>query len=278
MPFASITPEGSKAYVAAVAACLQKINTILDGRILQRQLGTLGKAKTIEDTEAGNGCRAYTDDTCPPLTYAIYNDEENQFARELGYAISRAARSGRPLEHFARQLSIGMTPVTYKAKKNVTRKVVIPDGMYKATADKVKEETARVIELLKELAAGTVELSEMPWRWRSQIPRLFREFLVPAVGGESRIYFNPVRPLYCRNDPAMHLRPPEIGLCHELIHALHDSQGRSMALVLTEGIDQNLEELITTGIPPYHFEEISDNKMRTQWPDKRLEIRFRYGS
>jgi hypothetical protein len=30
--------------------------------------------------------------------------------------------------------------------------------------------------------------------------------------------------------------------------------------------NENIEELITTGMPPYDFEELSDNKMRTQWP------------
>jgi len=71
----------------------------------------------------------------------------------------------------------------------------------------------------------------------------------------------------------MHQRPAAIGLAHELIHALHNSRGVNMKLVAKNG--ENIEEIITTGMPPYNFEELSDNKMRTQWP-KGLELRENY--
>jgi hypothetical protein len=41
------------------------------------------------------------------------------------------------------------------------------------------------------------------------------------------------------------------------------------------GVTGHLEELITAGMPPYNFEELSDNKMRTQWPS-RLHLREDY--
>ena len=60
---------------------------------------------------------------------------------------------------------------------------------------------------------------------------------------------------------------------HELIHAPHNSNGVNMAPVKKN--NENIEELITTGIPPYNFEELSDNKMRTQWPAE-LHLRHNY--
>ena len=45
--------------------------------------------------------------------------------------------------------------------------------------------------------------------------------------------------------------------------------------MLVQKNNENIEELITTGVPPYNFEDLSDNKMRTQWP-KNLELRKNY--
>ena len=59
----------------------------------------------------------------------------------------------------------------------------------------------------------------------------------------------------------------------EVIHALHNSSGINMALAKKN--NENIEELITTGMPPYNFEELSDNKMRTQWPS-HLHLRQDY--
>ena len=36
-----------------------------------------------------------------------------------------------------------------------------------------------------------------------------------------------------------------------------------------------LEEIITTGFPPYNYEQFSDNKLRTQW-FSHLELRLKY--
>jgi len=58
-----------------------------------------------------------------------------------------------------------------------------------------------------------------------------------------------------------------------LIHALHNSSGVNLALVKKDS--ENIEELITTGMPPYNFEELSDNKMRSQWP-QHLNLRMNY--
>ena len=76
--------------------------------------------------------------------------------------------------------------------------------------------------------------------------------------------FNPTATFHCKGDPAMHKRPPAIGLAHELIHALHAATGVDMWWVVKN--NHRLEEVITTGMAPYQYEEISDNKMRAQWP------------
>ena len=99
--------------------------------------------------------------------------------------------------------------------------------------------------------------------------------MAPGRGTGSKVSFNTEKTFHCVNDPAMHKRPPAIGLAHELIHALHHSLGTSLVVVIN--VNENLEEVVTTGMAPYQYEPISDNKLRTQWPS-RLEIRENYGS
>lgn len=96
---------------------------------------------------------------------------------------------------------------------------------------------------------------------------------MPGWGLSPKVKFNPLGQWHCVHDPAMHQRPAAIGLAHELIHALHCMKGIDMGDVISG--HEMLEEIITTGFPPYNFEEFSDNKFRTQWPSK-LELREKY--
>ena len=73
----------------------------------------------------------------------------------------------------------------------------------------------------------------------------------------------------------MHKRPPAIGLAHELIHALHAAQGVDLWWVVKN--NHHLEEVITTGMAPYQYEALSDNKMRTQWPTD-IAVRKNYNT
>jgi hypothetical protein len=134
-------------------------------------------------------------------------------------------------------------------------------------------QTTAAMSILQNLMAGTRPLTDLPKEWEHELPRLLRNYLTPGSGAASKVAFNHTRTFHCVNDPAMHRRPPAIGLAHELIHALHNSSGVNMKLVGKDG--ENIEEIITTGMPPYNFEELSDNKMRTQWPS-HLALRTNY--
>ena len=76
----------------------------------------------------------------------------------------------------------------------------------------------------------------------------------------------------CAIDPAMKNRHPALGLVHEMIHAYHSATGRNMRVRNGGG---NLEEVITTGLPPYQYEEFSDNRFRTEMgPDVALRMKY----
>jgi len=134
-------------------------------------------------------------------------------------------------------------------------------------------QTGLAMNLLQDLMAGNTTVNELPSGWAYELPRLLRPYLTPGRGAASKVSFNHSKTFSCEHDPAMHQRPPAVGLAHELIHALHNSSGINMALAKKN--NENIEELITTGMPPYNFEELSDNKMRTQWPS-HLHLRQDY--
>lgn len=257
-----IDPGSDPKYLPGVTACLDVIEGLPDGKKLLTDLCALSHAVTITDTNEGNSCST-VNDSLPLLTRAIATKNQTQFQQELTAVFGNAKRKGMPLEHFARQLSMGLSPVTYEAKANVVR-----PG---ATAGAGPVGT--VTQTLNDLMSGVCPLAKLPGDWRFQLPRLLRAFLTPGRGADSTVNFNYEKTFSCKDDPAMHKRPPAVGLAHELIHALHNGQGMNMVLVANNG--QNLEELITTGLPPYNFEALSDNKMRTQWPSN-LALRLHY--
>ena len=134
-------------------------------------------------------------------------------------------------------------------------------------------EVADKMRILTGLASGALPLIRLPAGWERDLPRLLRNFLSPGTGSGSDVNFNATKTFHCVDDPAMHQRPPAIGLAHELIHALHNARG--VRFVIDNGAGENLEEIITTGFPPYNFEEFSDNKLRSQWP-AHLHLRENY--
>jgi hypothetical protein len=170
---------------------------------------------------------------------------------------------------------MGMTPVTYDAANtNVARPTT--NKKFEKAKDGFGQglQIAATMQTLQDMMTGRIRLAKIPADWRYHLPRLLRDHMTAGTGSDSTVNFNPTRTFNCPLDRAMHQRPPAVGLAHELIHALHASQGVLMSLVANPQ-GENLEELITTGLPPYHFEEISDNLLRTQWTQD-MAIRTRY--
>lgn len=269
--------NGVQSYINGVTACLDTIEAVPDGKKLLQKICALTHKVTIEDTNEGNACSAQALSACPALPVTIAEKNQAGFAVELKTVIDRAKVGGLTMEHLARQLSAGLSPATYMSAKNVgapSQKKPAPAGM--SAQDVMLHaglQTAAAMAILQDLLAGKRTVSNLPEDWDYELPRLLRNYLTPGTGAASVVKFNHTKTFHCLDDPAMHKRPPAIGLFHELIHAFHNSSGVNMALVKKDG--ENIEEIITTGMPPYNFEELSDNKMRTQWPS-HLELRRNY--
>ncbi len=275
--YGKVLIEGARDYVAGVTGCLDVIDSIPDGKKLLQHICARTYVVTIQDTTSGNACAAQNWSAFPLMLIALKDKQVVNFRSELNVAINKAKTGGLTLEHLARQLSIGLTPATYRSAANVVRPAPKSPAPQGASPQNVMAhaagQTGLAMSLLQDLMAGNSTVNELPSGWAYELPRLLRPYLTSGRGAASKVSFNHSKTFHCEHDPAMHQRPPAVGLAHELIHALHNSSGVNMALVKKN--NENIEELITTGMPPYNFEELSDNKMRTQWPS-HLHLRHDY--
>lgn len=64
-------------------------------------------------------------------------------------------------------------------------------------------------------------------------------------------------------------RPPAIGLCHELMHAMHYSAGTSPGYELNH-FTTTTAELMFTGIGPTATDPVNENAIRAEWPPNGL--------
>ena len=60
--------------------------------------------------------------------------------------------------------------------------------------------------------------------------------------------------------------------CFDLIESV--AEGKKLLQAITT-LSHQVFIQDTTGMPPYNFEELSDNKMRSQWP-QHLNLRMNY--
>lgn len=280
--YSNVIVDGNVKYCVRVEECLDSIDDLPDGRGLLKAIGRSRHSVTIRDTEPGKGNatsrRGKGDGYCPTLLRAIHRHDAALFQTSLRDALENARRSGMSLEHVARQLTLGLSPVTYNRHgQNVARPRNVSLSWFQRHFMNVKTIVDRRVatnaQTLINLATGELPLGKLPTAWRNSLPRILRIYLTPGVGLSPTVKFNPVGFMHCVDDPAMHQRPPAIGLAHELIHALHCVKGVNQANNRTG--NQKLEEVITTGFVPYNFEEFSDNKLRTQWP-VHLQLREKY--
>jgi uncharacterized Zn-binding protein involved in type VI secretion len=96
-----------------------------------------------------------------------------------------------------------------------------------------------------------------------------------GLGSDSTVKYNPDRNKI--GTEPWETRPPAIGLAHELIHAKHASEGsRDVTQVPNDkkGTTTKLEEVRTTGVPPYDKEPYSENKIRSEWNPKQPERKW----
>lgn len=272
----AITVEGSEVYIIATMKHLEKIATIPLGKTLLNYIRNTGKSIKVVMTGTGGNSTSYQDSASPLLVQAINNQLAIPFRNELQVALNAAKRGGVGLEFIARQLTEGLTPVTYSGAKNVIQppsKVKTPVGMSGAQVMALHANKAmQQMGWLQDFANGQLSVSQLPVPWKADLPRILRPWLTPGRGADSKISFDPGDWKPCALDPAMKGRHPSLGLAHEMIHAWHSASGRNMRVKIG---NENLEEVITTGLPPYNFEDISDNKLRTEFGND-IQLRTRY--
>ena len=278
--FPNIAMEGND--IGATERRLNEIAALNEGARFLAEVNGCGYRVTIRQQErGGNSCAPQSAEVSPPLLQAVERRDDVLFQNELEAAIGKAQRNGITLEHLARQLAEGLTPATYSAERNVVRprsRIKTPVG---STSQQIMalhaHKTMVAMGTLQDLMEGRLGLAllaQLQPGWTYDLPRLLRNFLTPGRGGASVIQFNPADAKPCDEDPAMKNRPPAVALAHEMIHAWHNATGRSMRLA--KAGPHKLEEVITTGLPPYNFEQYSDNKFRALWTTSFVQLRTHY--
>ena len=91
-------------------------------------------------------------------------------------------------------------------------------------------------------------------------------FSPPGKGSPSKVAF---RTFINNNDrrDLNRLRPPEIGLAHELIHAFHNAYGSQPGKEIYD-FSTVLAELLCVGLGPFSNQPITENLIRQSWNDK----------
>jgi len=260
IPFKSYTSiflENSNAALYAKAVkSLEKIESMIKGRELLADMAhTLHRLEIKPiDGNGGSSTGYATNGNYTLLGQAIVTQNGRLFQQELTAALGNAERfAGLTREKVASQLAQGLTPATYIGKDNVGAPA------NPGTPATVKSQTLR----LDDLTSGRANFPHPPGI-DTALQRILRNWLTPGRGCACDIEINIERPGQCWTDGSRTLRYPTICLAHELVHAWRGMTGR-MLYATTDQAD--LEEVITTGLPPYNFEKFSENIFRSQFPD-----------
>lgn len=272
----AIAVDGAEVYIAAVMKHLEKITTLRSGMALLQNIQRTGKNVKIVMADTGGNAASVETASSPLLVQAINTQNAQMFQNDLKVSLDNAKKAGVQPDFIAQQLTEGLTPVTYSAAKNVVQpasKVKTPAGAAGPTVMAMHANAAmQKLGWLQDFANGTLKVSQLPTSWKADLPRILRPWLTQGRGANTTVWFDPADWKPCALDPAMKGRHPSLGLVHELIHAWHSTTGRAMQV--RKGAE-NLEEVITTGLPPFNFEEFSDNKFRAEFgPEVNLRTKY----
>jgi hypothetical protein len=255
-----ILVDNSKAalYQKAVK-CLNKIAAMPIGSTFLAEINTSGHRVKIVPLSGGSGSSALelSGQAYVLMAQARKTRDATLMKNELTMAMGRSKLSAAAL---AAALATGMAPATYIAANNV--------GRPQQTVGPVNTYMGKIERLLHgELQADDVDL-------HIGLRRLLRAYLQQGRGSDCDVEINVDRPSQCWSDNSRHMRYPTICLAHELVHAWRFMTGRALAY-FGEGTN-DIEEVITTGLPPYNFEKYSENLFRSQWQGEELELRIAY--
>ena len=267
--YTDIVVDGSKEYQAKVLGCLTVIeNSWPSGQAFLAAINSTKKRVTIGPREVGalsNYCKALARGNFTLFTQAIIDNDGDAFRSALRASLDTAKKAGVTALFIARQLTTGLLPVTYDTKQNVGKPNSPPEFFYTKSTDN--------LAILNELVSGARTLARLPEGWANALQRLLRSWLPAGRGCACTIGFDPDQTYPADPDPARRNRPPIIGLAHEMVHAWRATRGRELHVVAGRF---DIEEAIVVGFAPFNFEPYSENLFRTQFQDKKLNLRETY--
>ncbi len=240
---------------------LVKVDAMPSGQAFLSDINASGHSVQITPISGagGSSTQELGDHAYVLMAQARKNNNAEMMKNDLKMAMGRSRMTMGTL---AAALASGMAPATYVAAVNVGRPTT--------TVGPVNTYMGKIERLLRgELQADDLAL-------HLGIRRRLRAYLQQGRGTDCNVTINVDRPSQCWSDGTRHLRYPTICLAHELIHSWRFMTGRALAYLNEQQGGPDIEEVITTGLPPYNFEKYSENLFRTQWAADELELRTAY--
>jgi hypothetical protein len=240
--------------------CLTKIAAMPSGAAFLSEINSSGHRVEIAPINGAGGSTTQEsgDQAYVLMAQARKNNNAIMMKNELTMAMGRSHMTAAAL---AAALATGIAPATYIASDNVGRPgtTIGPANTY--------------LGKIEGLLRGDLQATD--FALHLGVRRLLRAYLQPGRGADCKVGINVERPNQCWSDRTRHMRYPTISMVHELVHAWRFMTGRALAYLNEQGAE-DVEEVITTGLPPYNFEKYSENLFRTQWSGDELEMRTAY--
>jgi hypothetical protein len=281
--YANISVENANAplYQKAIK-CLDKLASMPTGGEFLNDVNGTAHGLQIKpiNGNAGSFCQASEENRALVLlALAMRTNNTALLKNEIVSSLGRASRSGVTVAHICKQLAAGLPPATYVGAQNVQRPAtpapLSPDIIAlggPAIMQALDQAAAACLVKLNDLAEGRYDPGSA--EFNIGVRRILRNWLQPGRGTPCSVEINVERPSQCWSDRTNHMRYPTISMAHEMVHAWRFMTGKM--LVWGGEMNQDLEEVIATGLPPYNYEKYSENIFRAQYPDAELEMRTSY--
>lgn len=285
----NILEDSDMGFVDKLEACLDEIRATPMGQRLLNAMNASGKTCTIYKSKTGhNKCVSGGYDRFVDLRQAFMGSPNFNLARTLTSVLAKAALGGMTRDAIAKRICNGISDVTVHNDQNISAPSqdvqanaaarFNKTGMFSSNSASSREK--RAAELLDDLCSGKRKYipKEMQSggarRIEDDLVRILKPWCTAGSGAKARVDVNPDSEFSCPDDIAGTRRPPAVGICHELIHAWRNMAGlRFFDDAMACG--QNDDEIMTTGIAPYLYEEFSENVFRSQWPGLSMRTDYR---
>jgi hypothetical protein len=196
--------------------------------------------RTVMITQSnGNSCAGLPPGhACVRLRHKHESDDETGFAEELNFTIDYLLPGGRDADWIAAQLAVVPLPDWFNLQSVGT----FADAAQAGTALQAWMNGERL-----------PEHDEM-----DLLMLVLARYVRPGPGCNSKITWNPDL------TTATYPRPPAVALCHELVHAMYNAQGRQLGREdsTSEFRGGRLFEIMAVGLQPYHTARYSENAAR----------------